>query len=83
MIKYSLLLFFLGSNVHAAKIHTLKLAIKKQCGRQDISKRKIIGLIRSTYLDCQPEESIEISSRCSIKCLRQNIGNIIAKRGRY
>ena len=83
MIKYSIFLFILGSSSYAAKINTLKSVIKSRCGDQEISKEKIIGLVRRTYLNCQPEETIQISSRCSIKCLRQNIGNIIAKRSQY
>ncbi|MCY4523188.1 MAG: hypothetical protein OXB84_00475 [Halobacteriovoraceae bacterium] len=84
-IGFLVILFntILLSDVFAGKIDSLRTEIKNKCGKKNIPKQKIVFLIRKVYLDCRSGEDIEIDSGCTIKCLKENIGNIIARRRRF
>ena len=70
-------------NLFADKIGTLQNEIKSQCGKKTFPKQKIIYLVRRAYLSCHAGEKIEIESGCVIRCLKENVGNIIARRRRF
>ncbi|MCY4524062.1 MAG: hypothetical protein OXB84_04915 [Halobacteriovoraceae bacterium] len=82
LLLFYLLIVFIP-NAFANKIKILQNEIKSQCGEKPLSRQKIISLARKAFLSCRPEEKIEIESSCFIKCLRENVGNIIARRGKF
>lgn len=83
MVGIIFLLTILTPNALANKAKVLQEEIKTQCGKKSLSRQKIIYLVRKAYLSCHAGEKIEIESGCFIKCLRENIGNIIARRRRF
>ena len=76
-------LIFFSVDAFADKISFLHKEIKSHCGRDINSKKAFIPLVRRAYLLCHTGDKIEIESGCFIKCLKDNIGNIIARRRKY
>lgn len=67
-----------SSFAHAGKVEIVQRTVKVQCG-QDLATEEALQLVKELYLNCVPDTKIEVNEKCSVVCLRENIGVVVGR----